>query len=256
MRGLVEQIGSFFTGHHNGEFFLASPADMLMGTLPHPRDDDDIEYDVEDNRNYYETDDEEYNSEDEDNVDRPVETQEEARKRYATELVNYIQYHFQRPIHYDTDLFCNLSQTETGDWHIPHDHVFADILNYHFETHKGQANALFFDDNVYETFFIYRYEDVMLLGKEMIQWIEACGEVKLEPTGRFKDVASITIVDNREQEEEEEEETEMMDEIVIGNDDDIENVVEQKVPLTQTTVTQTGIVTPVSSIVSTKPEQG
>lgn len=80
------------------------------------------------------------------------------RKRVVTWFTEHIFSYLGHPPEYDTDLLCNLSLNDNGTWRVDANHIFAET----------EALELCHVQNRYENYFLYTYEDVMILASDAV----------------------------------------------------------------------------------------
>lgn len=218
MLGLMGQLGKFIAGNdtnesYSGGMIFSPPSDFIQqeeesvlldlgGDAYDDRDAYDAydasyaNYNEEYTNHYYNEDGRE--DDDEDDIESGnvfhLKSPEEARQFVVEKYYEYISSHFGRPPVYDTDLLCNMTLTETDTWHIPASHIFVEILIGHSRQNNGDGNPLMFEENQHEQFFIYEYEDVIDLARDMTIWFKECGK-ELQPTLRLKTVDELLIED-------------------------------------------------------------
>lgn len=105
-------------------------------------------------------------NDDEDNVALQLEEEcldgqdmtEANRRRVVKWFTEHIFSYLGHPPEYDTDLLCNLSLTDNGIWRVGANHIFAET----------QAVEICHVHNRYEDYYLYPYEDVMILASDVV----------------------------------------------------------------------------------------
>lgn len=180
---LVNQFGQMIAGKHN-ESFLDYPNREEEEEEQEPEEENDYEGGVISYNNHVGIvmpSDEDIES----NHVIHLQSPEESRRYIVQWCSEYVEQRLGRPPEYDTDLLCNLTLNDRGDaWHVPASHNFVDILMAHSERNNGECGPLLYEENQHEEFFVYHYDDVIDLVRDVSQWFEEFN-VPLKSTGRI-----------------------------------------------------------------------
>lgn len=207
MLGLLNKFGQFITGDRDEESMFGNTAYLpLPGSVTgdYQTDEGDAHIDFHSSNDSQSYEYEEYlgtrsaydDDDDEDDIEAgtvyTMKTPEESKQFVTDRYSTYIENHLGRPPEYDTDLLCNITLTDQNTWHVPASHIFVEILLAHSCAHEGDGNPILFEENAHEEFFIYQYEDIIDLVRDVCGWFAENG-LELKRTQRFSAIAEYVL---------------------------------------------------------------